>query len=268
MLYMADDRSYFFSIDGNREVDRKYLSSVGDGDLDRVRASLAEGADPLATSKAPGLVKVVDSVIRGVLELQAKVQQQEATVIGIASWTALHVAARRGHPAIVEFLLKQYPELMNILDQCQANALFWADKDCIPILLQNNASVVQKDVFGQNPLFTVLYTANLIGVRLIVEQMVTYPRAEHMMLHTFLKPFFSELHLINLMSEYIGRLDQDDVAVPAHLCKYIPGFSEFNEKDDNRNDRAWREKVNSLVEFFREYGINLSECRVIKEAPH
>jgi hypothetical protein len=252
---------------GNRDVDHRYLQYVREGNLEGVRSTLAEGANPLIRSKGSMILTLVCSVANTFFHLMDTLHGKEHENIIINSVTALHIAAKEGHAEIVEELVKSHPELIPMTDSYNANALFWAEPRCLKILLNYDLNVNHKDIHGRTPLYTMAYKMNVLGASMIIEK-IKKSKADHVIIDSTLNEKMPKVLIVLITEYYGGVIDKNDILVPEFFLEYIPGSISFTEKDWGFMERVQRDGVTKVNALFMEYGVNLSECRIIKDGPY
>ena len=250
---------------GNRDIDHQYLEFVRGNNLQGMRDSLRMGADPLVKREESVTETTVYDPGNAVLPLSGFVQQKDRWEVMVNRVTALHIASRAGHDKIVGWLLERYPELIYVKDSYESNALFWASSNCIPTLLRCNVSVIDKDVNGRTPLYSMVERHDLIGAELILEKM---KETKHALIDSILDKSNIPTAVTDIITQYLGFVDKEDVGIPETFLAYVPGCKEFTEKDEDGFSRTKRKVIKKTYEFFMGYGVNLSECHTRKVAPH
>lgn len=259
----------FVKSSGSQLDDRLYLAAALKGDVPLVLSSLKDGADPYATVQEGRVDRGIVTAVNCVVALSDMYYRQSSRRLVINHETALHIAARAGKVKVVEELLQRYPRLKEIADSFQRNALFKAHSDCIPTLLEHGIDVLQKDIHGQTPLYSMIDTTNAVGAKLIIEHMnKTSPPVEHALIHSVLKQpnIYIPKDVINIVNEYFGYLNEKDICIPKRFLKHIPGKEEYVAQESGLSiiEKTWRDGVTRMINLFKEYDIALSNCTVVE----
>lgn len=242
----------------NCDIDFSFLKAVEEKNLEMMRYYLKSGANPSIKYQIGSGTIVLCRLFNAVI-----LEKRQQIIIN--SRTALHIASRNGCLEIVTELVTKYPQLIRITDSFCANALFWADATCIPILLEHNVEVFAKDKYNRTPLYTMIYNRSIKGIRLILEEMLKSPPS-NLHLYRVLKNILPVV-LTNLICEYDLNLN-DYVYVPEYFLRYNPNCKDYIKNDRHDLDTLVRDKVGKINAFFLKYGIVLSNCRVMKEEPY